>query len=75
MYKRDSNGVYERGDEYYNDSIPYEGVDIHYLKQIMEVLTFTHRSKVSDIEHPTSIFTATLQDIQDGLVDMAVGPF
>ena len=84
MYKRDNNGgiLTERGDEYYNDSIPFEGVYIHYLKQIMEVsdgditsLNFTHRSKVSDIEHPTSTYTATIQDIADGFIDMAVGSF
>jgi len=84
MYKRDSKGIIltERGDEYYNDSIPFEGVYIHYLKQIMEVsdgditsMTFTHRSKVSDIEHPTSTYTATIQDIADGFIDMAVGSF
>ena len=84
MYKRDSNGgiLTERGDEYYNDSIPFEGVYIHYLKQIMEVsdgdiksLNFTHRSKVSDIEHPTSTYTAAVQEIQDGFIDMAVGSF
>ena len=84
MYKRDSNGgiLTERGDEYYNDSIPFEGVYIHYLKQIMKFsdgdiksLNFTHRSKVSDIEHPTSTYTATIQDIADGVIDMAVGSF
>ena len=25
--------------------------------------------------HPTSIFTAAIQDVKDGLVDMAVGPY
>ena len=74
MYKRDSNGILiERGDEYYNDNIPYEGVYIHFAKQIMDLtggdiksIIFTHRSKVSDIEHPTSSFTAAVLDIQDG---------
>ena len=84
MYKRDSNGdiLIERGDEYYNDNIPYEGVYIHFAKQIMDLtggdiksMNFTHRSKVSDIEHPTSSFTAAIQDVKNGLVDMAVGPF
>jgi len=30
---------------------------------------------VSGIVHPASSFTAAVQDIEDGLVDMAVGPF
>jgi hypothetical protein len=38
-------------------------------------MNFTHRSRVSGIVHPSSSFTAAVQDIEDGLVDMAVGPF
>jgi len=39
MYKVDSEGgiLLDRGDEYYNDNIPYDGVYIHFAKQIMEV--------------------------------------
>ena len=39
MYKMDSEGeiLLDRGDEYYDDSIPYDGVYIHFAKQIMEV--------------------------------------
>ena len=39
MYKRDENGVplSTRGDEYYDDSIPYEGVYIDYANKIVEV--------------------------------------
>ena len=39
MYKRDSEGevLLDRGDEYYDDTIPYDGVYIHFAKQIMEV--------------------------------------
>ena len=35
----DSEGeiLLDRGDEYYDDSIPYDGVYIHFAKQIMEV--------------------------------------
>ena len=42
MYKRDSEGeiLLDRGDEYYDDSIPYDGVYIHFAKQIMEVSRF-----------------------------------
>ena len=38
MYKRDSEGaiLLERGDEYYDDSVPYGGVYIHFAKNIME---------------------------------------
>jgi len=39
MYKMDNEGeiLLHRGDEYYNDNIPYDGVYIHFAKQIMEV--------------------------------------
>ena len=39
MYKRDSEGeiLLDRGDEYYDDSVPYDGIYIHFAKQIMEV--------------------------------------
>ena len=50
-----------------------------YHKQIskgdIQSMNFTHRSRVSGIVHPASSFTAAVQDIEDGLVDMAVGPF
>ena len=38
MYKMDGEGeiLLDRGDEYYDDSIPYDGVFIHFAKQIME---------------------------------------
>lgn len=79
MCKRDSNGeiLANLGDEYYDDSTPYEGVYVHYLKKIMEVsngdirsMTFTHRSRASSILSPTSNFTAAVHDVEDGLVDM-----
>jgi len=35
----------------------------------------THVSKSSYLMHPTSSFTAAVQDISDGLVDLSVGPF
>ena len=39
MYKVDSEGeiLLDRGDEYYDDSIQYDGVYIHFAKQILEV--------------------------------------
>eukprot|EP00581_Thalassiosira_minuscula_P007139 CAMPEP_0183703846 /NCGR_PEP_ID=MMETSP0737-20130205/1421_1 /TAXON_ID=385413 /ORGANISM="Thalassiosira miniscula, Strain CCMP1093" /LENGTH=733 /DNA_ID=CAMNT_0025930645 /DNA_START=80 /DNA_END=2281 /DNA_ORIENTATION=+ len=85
MYKRDPSGgeiVSSPGDEYYDDSVPYEGVYIHYVKQIMEIskgdiknITMTHKSIASSLVHPQSSFTAAVQDLEDGLVDMAIGPF
>jgi len=84
LYKRDANGdiFQELGDEYYDNTIPFEGVYIHFVKEIMAIsngdirsMNFTHRSKVSGVVHPTSSFTAAVLDIEDGLVDMAVGPF
>jgi len=85
MYKRDpiSNEILNvMGSEYYDNSVPYEGVYPSFAEKIMKFsqgdiknITYTHRSKVSSDLHPTSSFTAAVQDIQDGLVDMSVGPF
>jgi len=36
-------------------------------------LNFTHVSRASNLEHPSSSYTAAVQDIANGLVDM-VGP-
>lgn len=84
LYKRDENGVAltSRGDEYYDNSISYEGVYFNYVNKLMQIskgdirnITFTHRSRVSGRVHPTSTYTAAVQDVQDGLVDMSIGPF
>ena len=38
LYKTvDGIKTLNQGDEYYNDNIPYDGVYIHFAKQIMEV--------------------------------------
>jgi len=85
LYKRDPNSndiLHVTGSEYYDNSVPYEGVYPTFAERIMKFsggdiknITYTHRSKVSSDIHPTSSFTAAVQDIQDGLVDMSVGPF
>jgi len=83
MYKKDSDGnVLSQGSGYYDDTIPYEGVYIHHLNQIVAIsngdiqnITLTHRSRASGIVHPTSSYTAAVQDIKDGLISMGVGPF
>lgn len=86
MFKRNPNNTEEilstTGEEYYDDRIPWEGAYPKYLKKLVEIsqgdiknVTFTHRSRASSLVHPTSSFTASVQDIQDGLLDMAVGPF
>ena len=38
-------------------------------------MTYTHTSKASLKMYPTSSFTAAVQDVENGLVDMALGPF
>ncbi|KAL7536673.1 hypothetical protein ACHAWF_005534 [Thalassiosira exigua] len=84
VFKTDGNGdsLSSPGSEYYNNSVPYKGVYIDYMKQLMEIsqgdirnVTYSHRSRVSSVLHPESRFTAAVQDVQDGLFDMAVGPF
>mmetsp|Transcript_41160 Transcript_41160/g.86336 ORF Transcript_41160/g.86336 Transcript_41160/m.86336 type:complete len:622 (-) Transcript_41160:278-2143(-) len=84
MYKRDSNEevLITSGEEFYDDNIPYEGVYINYANNIQKLsrgdiqnMTLTHKSRVSGIVHPQSSFTASIQDIEDGFIDMAIGPF
>jgi len=41
----------------------------------IRVLNITHRSKGSNVLHPTSSFTAAVQDVANGLADMSIGPF
>jgi len=85
MYKIDpfsKEKITDIGDEYYDDSFSYGGVYINYVNKLTQVsngdiknLTLTYRSKSSSLVHPTSSFTAAVQDVSDGLVDMSVGPF
>ena len=84
-FKRDpvSNEILSTpGDEYYDNSIPFEGVFINYAESIKENsggdiadIKYTHRSRVSGKLHPTSSYTAAVQDVKDGFVDMSVGNF
>merc|ERR1712176_1370328 len=85
MYKRDvetNEVLLSPGEEFYDDSIEYDGVYPAYYKQIVEYsqgdiqsIAYKHRSMSSSEIHPTSSFTAAIQDIHDGLVDMSIGPF
>jgi len=69
------------GSEYYNNSIPYEGAIIDYFDSLMGIadgdfnIEYTYGSRASRRVHEASTFTAAVQDIEDGLVDAAVGPF
>ena len=88
-YKRDDAGEIIRYsnsglwmNEYKNDSIPFEGFYIDYVKELMKLsngdiatVNYTHPSNNAKSMHPESSGTAVIQDIADGLVDMAVGPF
>lgn len=85
MYKRNSDGdtldLKGMGDEYYDDAVPYEGIYANYIEEIIKIsngdiknVTYTHGSRASRVIHPKSMYTATVQDVADGLVDMAVGP-
>jgi len=84
MFKRDSNGMAlnATGSEYYDNRVLFEGVYPSYVEKLVEIsngdiskFTYTHRSRVSSDLHPSSSFTAAVQDLKDGLVDMSVGPF
>jgi len=81
-YKTNNTGGTERGDEYYNDSVPFEGLYMDYMQDLMRIsdgdiknITYTHTSKSSIQRHPSSTFTAAVQDIKNGLVDMSASAF
>ena len=84
MFKRDENGepLGSAGSEYYDNSIGYDGIFPDYIENIVRIssgdiknVSYTYRSRASSIIHPTSSYTATVQDIQDGLIDIGVAPF
>ncbi|KAL7528450.1 hypothetical protein ACHAWF_002562 [Thalassiosira exigua] len=84
LFKRDGNEeiLFAPGSEYFDDGVPFEGVYIDYMAQLMEIsngdiqnIAYRHRSRASSLDHPASRFTAAVQDVQDGLSDMAIGPF
>ena len=67
---------------YFDDSISFGGIYIDYVNSIVQLskgdiqnVTYTHTSRASLKQHPTSSFTAAVQDVGRGLVDMAAGPF
>jgi hypothetical protein len=83
IYKTDANGdlLIAGSAEYKNDSVPFEGVYIDYMKQLIGVangdiaIKYTHRSATADHMYPESAGTAAVQDVADGLLDMAIGPY
>mmetsp|Transcript_12799 Transcript_12799/g.25708 ORF Transcript_12799/g.25708 Transcript_12799/m.25708 type:complete len:724 (-) Transcript_12799:683-2854(-) len=84
LYKRDGDGVIlaTPGEEYYNNSVPYEGVYIDYVSDLVRIsngdiqdISYTYKSMGSVAMHPSSHYTAAVQDIENGLADMSVGPF
>lgn len=81
-YKRNELGevLSKPGEEYWNKTIPFEGAMVDYLDQLQTLaagdfnVEWTFGSKASKLIHPSSAYTASVQDVQDGLIDMAVGP-
>ena len=67
---------------YFDDSIPFGGIYIDYVNSIVQLskgdiqnVTYTHTSRASLKRYPMSSYTAAVQDVERGLVDMAAGPF
>ena len=64
-FKRDNDGniLTIAGEEYYNDSIPFEGVLINYLNALQDLsnndftINYTYGSKAAKLVHPTSAYT------------------
>ena len=87
LYKEYPNGtlVFTRADEkkyYFDDNASFGGIYIDYINSIVQLsdgdiqnISFTHTSRASLKQHPTSSFTAAVRDVENGLVDMSVGPF
>lgn len=83
IFKRDIDGkiLGFGGDEYYNDTVPYEGILVDYLKELQTIseddfnVSYTFGSKASLLVHPSSTYNAVIGDVEDGLVDMGVGDF
>ena len=83
----DGTFIYTRADDsdntyYFDDTIPFGGVYLDYMNDIVKLsngdiqnVTYTHTSRASMKQYPSSKFTAAVQDVENGLVDMAVGPF
>ncbi|KAL7531863.1 hypothetical protein ACHAXR_004282, partial [Thalassiosira sp. AJA248-18] len=69
------------GSEYYDNTIPWEGATLDYFRSLMSIadgdfgVTYTHGSRAAKKIHPKSSFTAVVQDVKDGLVDLGIGPF
>lgn len=64
-----------------NGSVPYEGVHINFVRALEKIsegdfaVNFVHGSKSSRDLYPDAPGTAAVQDVADGLADIAVGPF
>ncbi len=77
VWERTENNTY-----YFDDSIPFGGIYIDYVNAIAQLsngdiqndVMFTHTSRGS-LKRYTSAYTAAVQDVENGLADMAVGPF
>ena len=62
-------------DVYFDDSVPWEGSMIEFLGAILEISPFagfnyTFTSPASRLAFPNSEWTATVYDVQKGLLDM-----
>ena len=84
LFKRDDDGkiVLTKGDEYYDDDSPYYGVYVDYISELIRIsngdilrVNFTATSEGNQRKHPTSSYTAAVQDVANGLVDLSVAPF
>ena len=82
-FKRDNDGniLGFGGEEYYNDSVPVEGVIVDYLDALQELsegefnVIYRFGSRASRLVHPSSTYTAVVGDVEDGVVDLGAAPF
>eukprot|EP00984_Skeletonema_dohrnii_P024491 scaffold13616_cov98-Skeletonema_dohrnii-CCMP3373.AAC.2 len=84
VYKQLPDGTKLNGfsDEYFDDTVPFGGIYINYINELVKIsngdiqnVTSTHISRGSLKRYPASSFTAAVQDVENGLADMAVGSF
>ena len=88
LNKKLPNGttIYERLNDdahyYFDDTIPFGGLYIDYINSLTDMsngyiqnVTYTHTSRANLKRYPEESYTAAVQDVKNGLADMAVGPF
>ncbi|KAL9181674.1 hypothetical protein ACHAXT_012017 [Thalassiosira profunda] len=82
VYTRDYDGTIPAvpGEEYYDANVPPEGVHINFVNALQKMsdedftVSYVPGSRASAKVHPSSPGNAAVQDVVDGIADIAIGP-